>query len=151
MSIRAVLLMIPYTLVGIASGAGGAIGLGPLAGAFVLGTLIVHFRPPPTLTAFLAAIVVMFMVGALFRSMSGADQASTSRYVILSCYMPPSDWPHLACDRRSRKRGPSRSGVAAAVLDVVTVGLTIRTLPLEISRRSGRSATTWCIDARMAR
>ena len=82
-----ILAVVPYTALGLASGAGGMIGLGPIAGAFLLGALTMRFRPPKPMLAFLIAIVAMFAVGALFRYMSGADQALTPRYITLVAYL----------------------------------------------------------------
>jgi hypothetical protein len=86
-TLRAVLSIAPYTALAIASGVGGMIGLGTLAGAFASGALAARFRPPRPMLAFLIAIVAMFAVGALFRSFSRADQAMTSRYIYLVAYM----------------------------------------------------------------
>ena len=86
-SLRAILAIVPYTAAAIASGVGGMIGLGPLAGAFAFGALVARFRPPRPMLAFLIAIVAMFAVGALFRSFSGPDQPLTSRYIYLVAYM----------------------------------------------------------------
>jgi len=86
-TLASVLAVVPYTALGLASGAGGMIGLGPVAGAFLLGALAMKFRPPKPMLAFLIAIVAMFAVGALFRYMSGVEQALVSRYITLVAYM----------------------------------------------------------------
>ena len=79
--------MVPYTGLALVSGAGGMIGFGPIAGGFLLGAMAMKFRPPKPMLAFLVAIVAMFAVGALFRYMSGVDQALASRYITLVAYM----------------------------------------------------------------
>ena len=86
-TLSSILALIPYTASAIGSGVGGMIGLGPLAGAFVLGALAVGFRPPLPMLAFLVGIFAMFAVAALFRSSSGPEQPLTSRYIYLVAYM----------------------------------------------------------------
>jgi hypothetical protein len=86
-TVRAVLSIVPYTALAIASGVGGMIGLGSLAGAFTSGALVARFRPPRPMLAFVIATVAMFAVGALFRSFSRPDQALTTRYIYLVAYM----------------------------------------------------------------
>jgi hypothetical protein len=129
LAVRAILLLVPYTLIGIASGAGGAVGLGPLAGAFVLGILAVRFRPPAPLTAFLVAIVAMFMVAALFRYMSGAEQASTSRYVMLAVYMAAFGLAAAGVRPTIPQARALAIGVVAAAFNLVTFAIALRRYP----------------------
>ena len=121
--------MVPYTLTGLASGTGGALGLPVIVGAFVLGVLAVRYRPPAPLVAFLIAIVAMFIVASLFRSMSGTNQAAGSRYVTLSVYLATFG---LAAAGPKITIGRARAlavGVFAAACNLVTFGLAVRHFP----------------------
>jgi len=115
-STTAILAIVPYTITGIVSGVGGMIGLGPLAGAFILGALAVGFRPPRPMLAFFIAIAAMFAVGAMFRYMSGTDQALTSRYITLVAYMVV--FGILAAGYRP----PVRPAIALGVSVLVVIG-----------------------------
>ena len=126
---RTLVRMVPYTLTGLASGTGGALGLPVIVGAFVLGVLAVRYRPPAPLVAFLIAIVAMFIVASLFRSMSGTDQAAGSRYVTLSVYLATFG---LAAAGPKITIGRARAlavGVFAAACNLVTFGLAVRHFP----------------------
>ena len=115
-STEAILAIVPYTITGVVSGVGRMIGLGPVAGAFVLGVLAVKFRPPSPMLAFFIAIVAMFAVGSVFRYMSGTDQAQASRYVTLVAYMVV--FGILAAGYRP----PVRASVALGISLLVVVG-----------------------------
>ena len=115
-TLDSILSVVPYMILGIVSGAGGMIGLGPIAGAFLLGALAMRFRPPRPMLAFLIAIVLMFAVGALFRYMSGADQALTPRYITLVAYMTA--FGILAAGYRP----PVRPSVALVLSVLVVIG-----------------------------
>jgi hypothetical protein len=125
-STGAFLAIIPYTITGIVSGVGGMVGLGPLAGAFILGALAVGFRPPLPMLAFFVAIAAMFAIGALFRYMSGTDQALTSRYITLVAYMVV--FGILAAGYRPPARGAVALGISALVI-VGNLAILVRELP----------------------
>ncbi len=113
-----------------------------LVGAFVLGVLAVRYRPPAPLVAFLIAIVAMFIVASLFRSMSGTNQAAGSRYVTLSVYLATFG---LAAAGPKITIGRVRAlavGVFAAACNLVTFGS--RASPFSLTRpHSGSSGRSW--------
>ena len=121
--------IVPYTLTGLASGAGGALGLPVIIGAFVIGVLAARYRPPAPLVAFLVAIVAMFVVASLFRSMTGAEQAAGSRYVTLSVYLAVFGLAAAGPNITLARVRALAAGVFAAACNLVTFGLALRHFP----------------------
>lgn len=112
------LAVVPYAATGLSSAAGGLLGLGPLAGAVAVAVASIRYRPDRPMLAFLAAIVVMFLVAALFRSYGGAEQATTSRYIYLAAYLGAFGLAASGAVPRVRPEIVVSFGLVATVLNV---------------------------------
>jgi hypothetical protein len=71
----------------------------------------------------------MFMVAALFRYMSGAEQASTSRYVMLAVYMAAFGLAAAGVRPTIPQARALAIGVVAAAFNLATFAIALRRYP----------------------